>query len=369
MNTLFDYLVWRGDLTLRQSPFCAVDGLILNCLSYFPFDGVVGEEAVSLAAAAKQALALPAELRPVRAPEDLKLLEALRDSPRFQGMKLFAYRNRRNLTEEKQFAALTVDTGDGTLYLAFRGTDDTLVGWKEDFNMSYLETVPAQREAAAYLMEIAGKSGKPLRLGGHSKGGNLAVYAAARARPEVRGRILEIFDNDGPGFTERFLKSAGYRDIRGRVQVFLPQSSVVGMLFSHAEDYTVVHSGQVGVMQHDPYSWEVRGADFVTLERVTAGSRFIDRTIRDWISRMSVSERERLFDALYSVLGATGEETWSELSASWFQNARAMLQKCVELDAESRRMIGRTITQLLRASTGSLRELLPGRGTKERHLP
>ncbi len=361
MNTLFDYLVWRGDLTLGQSPFCAVDGLILNCLSYFPFDGVVGEEAVSLAAAAKRALALPAERCPVRAPEDLKLLEMLRDSPRFQRMQLFAYRNRRNLKEEKQFAALTVDTGDGALYLAFRGTDDTLVGWKEDFNMSYLETVPAQREAVAYLMEIAGKSGKPLRLGGHSKGGNLAVYAAAKARPEVRGRILEIFDNDGPGFTERFLKSAGYRDIRGRVQVFLPQSSVVGMLFSHAEDYTVVHSGH--------YSWEVRGAGFVTLERVTAGSRFVDRTIRDWISRMSVAERERLFDALYGVLGATGAKTWSELSASWFQNARAILQKCAELDPESRRMIGRTITQLLRASTGSLRELLPGRDTKEKQLP
>lgn len=364
MNTLFDYLVWRGDLTLKQSAFCAVDGLILSCLAYFPFDGVVGEKRISIAEAAERALALPVERLQVRAPEDLKLLEVLQRSPRFQQMELFAYRNQRSTEEEKQFAALTVDTGDGSLYLAFRGTDDTIVGWKEDFNMSYLETVPAQRAAAGYLMEIAERGDCLLRLGGHSKGGNLAVYAAAKAKPEVRSRILEIFDNDGPGFTERFLKSTGYLEIRDRVQVFLPQSSIVGMLFSHAEDYTVVHSGQVGVMQHDPYSWEVLGRDFVTLERVTAGSRFVDRTIRDWISRMSVSERERLFDALYSVLGATGAETWSELSARWFQNARTVLQKCAELDPESRRMIGRTITQLLRASTGSLREFLPGRNSK-----
>ena len=362
MTTLFDYLTWRGDLTLEKAPFCAVDGLILNCLSYLPFDGVLKRAPRSVAAAAKGVFALPEERRRGCMPDHLKLLARLGESPRFARMGLCSYVNRVDASEEKQFAALTVETGDGALYLAFRGTDNTIVGWKEDFNMSYLETVPSQREAAKYLAEAAAKRGEKLRLGGHSKGGNVAVYAAATAAPAVQKRILGVYNNDGPGFCGDLLESAGYRAISGRVHTYLPQSSMVGMLFSHEEDYTVVHSGQMGVMQHDPYSWEVLGADFVTLEKVTASSRFVDKTIKEWVARMSVPEREKLFDTLYSVLGATGAETWEELSERWFRSARVVLQKCGELDGESRKMIGRMISGLLRASTSGLRELLPGRG-------
>lgn len=364
-TTVADYLTWRGDIPFSVDPFNEVDNLVLCIISYINFRRFPElltrnpREAVSLRDIC-QKLTQEDEQLGLSQLSYIPVAQQAAQTERFAGTRMFAFEDRSD--QETQFAAVTFLLPDKSVFVAFRGTDTSLVGWKEDFNMSYLETVPSQREAARYLAAAATKRGEKLRLGGHSKGGNLAVYAAATAKPAVQERILGVYNNDGPGFCGGLLESAGYRAIGARVHTYLPQSSIVGMLFSHEEDYTVVHSEQMGIMQHDPYSWEVLGADFVTLERVTASSRFVDKTVKEWVARMSVPEREKLFDTLYSVLGATGAETWEELSERWFRSARAVLQKCGELDGESRKMIGRMISGLLRASTSGLRELLPGRG-------
>lgn len=307
MGNLFDCLAWRGDLTFDRSPFGPVDGLILSTLSYVHFDALVSESLqeapVPLGKAAEGYLSLPAARRGrCRCEDDLKLLRALADSPRFARLGLCCRTDRFVPKEETQFAALAFLLGDGSAFLAFRGTDGTLTGWKEDFNLSFQDVVPAQLEAAGYVQGFAEGFPGPLRLGGHSKGGNLAVAGAALSAMKIRDRIRSVWSFDGPGATPYLLSRPGYQELLTRIHSFVPRSSVVGLLLAHEEPYTVVESNQEGLFQHNPYSWQVLGPDFVRLEEVDAGSRLIDRTLKNWLAGLTNAQRETVVDTLYELL-------------------------------------------------------------------
>lgn len=316
VGNLLDYLAWRGDLSLDRTPFCPVDGLILSTLSYIHFDGLAprgAEGAVPLGQAAESYLVLPSSLRGRRrCEEDLELLRALAAAPRFARLGLCACADRFVPREETQFAALTVLLGDGSAFLAFRGTDGTLVGWKEDFNLSFMDVVPAQLEAAEYIQDLAVSFPGLLRLGGHSKGGNLAVAGASLAAVKVRDRIKSVWSFDGPGLNPYLLARPGYQELRTRIRSFVPKSSVVGLLLAHEEPHTVVDSDQEGLFQHDPYSWQVLGPDFVRLEEVDAGSRMIDRTLKNWLAGLTNRQRETVADTLYKLLTDRDAKTVQE---------------------------------------------------------
>lgn len=360
MANVFDYLKWRGDLSFRQSPFNDVDNLVLSLLAYIPFDGAVPAspgEGVPLREAALGFLSRRDAGKAVRIRRDLEFLLAVMDCPRFGSLRLSAYVSQLDPLEEKQFAAFAIDLGRGRHYMAFRGTDNTLVGWKEDFNMSFLSPVPSQEEALRYLEAVGPKLGGSLLLGGHSKGGNLAVYAAAFCSPELQKRIRRIYNNDGPGFTGKVLHSSGHRAVERRICTFVPQTSVIGMLLEHEERYTVVHSHQLGLLQHDPYSWEVLGAKLVFLEETSPECRFLDRTIKDWIAGMDVGERRQFVDLLFDVLGAGHAETLPQLTANWYKSARAMLKTLWNTDETTKRMLSRTLRLLWQSAKANAKEL------------
>ena len=312
MATMFDYIQWRGDLTFTQDPPNAVDALIFSALSYIHYADVVAdrpETPVKLRDAAEYFFGLEAPESRVRVERDLDLLQKAALSTRFGQTKLACCRDALIPEQETQFAAVTFLLDDGSAFLAFRGTDYSLVGWKEDFNMSFQQTVPAQRMAVRYLREVAAEYALPLRLGGHSKGGNLAVFAAARCGPLIQQQILEVYNNDGPGFTEYMMGDPGYLAMVPRIRTYIPESSVIGMLLEHEESYTVVKSRTVSLLQHDPYSWEIMGRGFVTVEAVTEESRFLDAAIKAWFADMTNQERERLVDVMFTLLGTGGVES------------------------------------------------------------
>ena len=308
MGNLLDYLAWRGDLPLAQSPFCPVDALVLSALAYIHFDALVPndlEAPVPLGRTAANWLALPSGKRGrCRSENDPVLLQALTASCRFASMELACYADKFVPKEETQFAALAVLPGDGSACLTFRGTDATLVGWKEYFNMSLLDVVPAQLEAADYICTFAAHFSGPLILAGHSKGGNLAVAGAALCPMKVRDRIQTVYSFDGPGFTDYILSRPGYQELRTRICTFVPQSSVVGLLLGHEEPHTVIQSNQEGLFQHDLYSWQILGPGFIHLEKVDAGSRMIDRTLKNWLAGLTNEERETVVDTLYELLSS-----------------------------------------------------------------
>ncbi len=305
MADIFDYLLWRGDLGMDLVPLGPVDTLILSELSYIGFEGLVPGDflhPVPLTAAAEAFLALPDRADRVRVKRDADLIAKCARTERFGTLRLVFCRSERLPELQSQFAAVTVLLPGGGAVIVFRGTDASLTGWKEDFNMSFRESVPAQEKALRYLEAFARFHTGPIWLAGHSKGGNMAVYAGAKAQPELQARLVSVHNHDGPGFSRTMMTDPGYRAVLGKVRTFLPQSSVVGMLLEHEEPYTVVKSRQISLLQHDPYSWEVQGGDFVRMEEIDENSRFLDKTIKTWLDGQTMAERNEFVDAVYELL-------------------------------------------------------------------
>ncbi len=326
MGNMLDYLDWRGDLTFEQAPFNEVDNLVLSQLVYVNLDYIVPPEwidaSVSIREAAERYFHLYTEERiqgfghMVR--NSALVLRKLQGCARFANAKLSKFQNIVDLDRTKQFAAMHVELEDGTVYVAYRGTDSTIVGWKENFNMTVTMPVPAQFEAVRYLEDTAGEGIAPLRLGGHSKGGNLAAYAAVMCRADLKARILEAYNNDGPGFDAKIARSDAYAEMRGRIRTIVPQASVVGMLLEHEEAYAVVKSNQSLLMQHDAFSWEVMGPRFVRADQVARESRLVEAALKSWLGQLAKPQREQFVDALFHVFQAADVWSIEDLSrAKW----------------------------------------------------
>ena len=223
-------------------------------------------------------------------------------SQRFGSLLLHDYVKEIDLDREMQFSAICIDFANGT-YVSYCGTDDTLVGWKEDFNMSILNEIPSQQQAVEYLTRVGYQSPQnELYVGGHSKGGNLAVYASIYVEESIQNRIVAVYNNDGPGFTGYMMGDPGYLAMVPRIKTYIPQSSVIGMLLEHEEPYTVIKSKSVSLLQHDPYSWELLGREFVQMQDVTEDSQFLDTAIKTWFAEMTNQERNQLVDVMFTLL-------------------------------------------------------------------
>ena len=354
MADIFDYLMWRGDLTLENSPLNAVDGMILARLSYLPFENIVdsgNEPCVTVGAACEAILQKPDIENKVLLKDDTRLMAALRDSARYRDMPLSGYVNELDAATQTQFSCITVGLGGNDICVSFRGTDNTIIGWKEDFNMSFVCPVPAQVLASRYVERLANeKNEKNIVITGHSKGGNLAVYAAAFCDDGVQKRITSVFNYDGPGFDDRVLRTESYKRICKRIMTFVPQSSVIGMLLGHEEAYTIVHSEQTGMMQHDVYSWDVRRDGFECLERVDNSSRFVDFTLKVWITDLDYKQRESFFDTVYTVMKETNASTLREMGENWFASAVSVLKSIKNLDEATRKAALRTLGLLVKCA-------------------
>lgn len=360
MANIIDYILWRGDLPVAQVPLGEVDALILSYLSYMPMDGIVpgedGGEPVTLRDAMIAMLGLSErENSPLAysVKDDRKLLAALAQSVRFGTMRLCAFVNRVDGEAEEQFSAVTFLPEAGPALIAYRGTDNTVVGWQEDFNMCFESEVPAQRDAAAYAEHMAQVLDGGIILGGHSKGGNLAAYAELFVSGETHRRIQAVYNFDGPGFNEEIVGSAAFAQRKRCVQTFVPQSSIVGVLMENDEVMTVVRSDGVGIFQHNPYTWQVMGGSFIPLPERTDSSRFADETVRHWLASLSPEVRRRAIDGIFEVLGASDGRNVAEL----FEPRKAMgvLRAAGSMDEATRRAVEETFRLLGEA----LRENVP----------
>lgn len=365
MANILDYIQWRGDLTFTQDPPNAVDALVFSALSYIHYGSraeAAPQTPVPLKEATEDFFTLEDTNDRIRVKNDLELLREAAASVRFGQSRLCMYRDLFIPEQETQFAAMTFLLDDGSLFLAFRGTDSTLVGWKEDFNMTFQQTIPAQRLAQQYVREVSMEYAAPMRLGGHSKGGNLAVFAAARSSPMIQQRILEVYNNDGPGFTKYLMGDPGYLAMVPRIKTFIPQSSVIGMLLEHEEPYTVIRSKNVGLLQHDLYSWELLGRQFIPMESLTESSYFLDATIKTWFAEMTNQERNQLVDVMFALLGSGGADHATDI----FQPKNIPTYvKTLSSDAEMRHVLSTEFQSLLEAAKKARAQMEESRAALE----
>ena len=278
-------------------------------------------------------------LVPGRIPD---LMCRMAHSVRFGGMLLNGYCELMDDAREQQFAALTVELGDGSIYLSYRGTDDTIVGWKEDLNMGYLEVIPSQTRALEYLGRMTRQyPDTKLRIGGHSKGGNLAAWAAVHLDEKLqRKRLIAAYNNDGPGFSRDLVNEPCYQAVADRLFTFIPASSIVGVLLEHAEDYEVVDSTARSIMQHEPLSWCVEGPHFVHLGQRSQLGQLSDGVLREWIGSMTPQEREQFSRAFFDILSRGGRtKTLEDLRSGGLAAGAALLREYAGADEEKKKII------------------------------
>ena len=351
-TTVADYLTWRGDIPFSVDPFNEVDNLVLCIISYINFRRFPElltrnpREAVSLRDIC-QKLTQEDEQLGLSQLSYIPVAQQAAQTERFAGTRMFAFEDRSD--QETQFAAVTFLLPDKSVFVAFRGTDTSLVGWKEDFNMSYLESVPAQVRAAEYTAEIMRLCRfHKVRIGGHSKGGNLAAWAAVHLDEKLqRKRLIAAYNNDGPGFSRDLVDTPSYQAVADRLFTYIPASSIVGVLLEHAEDYEVVDSTARSIMQHEPLSWCVEGPRFVHLGQRSQLGQLSDGVLREWIGSMSPQEREQFSRAFFDILSRGGRtKTLEDLRSGGLAAGAALLREYAGADEEKKKIISEIFRRL-----------------------
>jgi hypothetical protein len=357
MQNILDYLDWRGDLGFAIDPLNEVDNLIMCVLAYADWDGVVpGVNRKSVIPLLKAADRYPKTVDSSSSTDKRRsftkdipvLLARSSRSTRFRNTKLSNFVNHIDLNQAEQFSAVVFSIRENEHFIAFRGTDGTLAGWKEDFHMSFMDEVPAQKMAAEYAVDVISRLPGNFYFGGHSKGGNLAVYAAIRVPEEMRGRITAIYNNDGPGFQPAVIQSVGYQSMQVKIHTLVPKSSLVGMMLEHSEEYNVIASFETGIMQHNPFSWRVLGSNFRHELGLNQHSVHFSHAIREWLNQISMEQRALFVGAVFDILQSTGAETVQDFTKDRLGKTRVMVQSFKNLDSRTRKMLNKTMEAFFR---------------------
>jgi len=363
MADLYDYISWRGDLEFDKAPFNPVDNIVFSQLSYLPMENIVpgpnDRETLTVEELAAKYAAMQRDnpdglSHDITVNDAITVINAIGSAPRYKNCRLFGYTNNIDLGQEKQFAAYCAVIGKKRLsrkmLVVYRGTDMTLVGWKESLNMSFIASIPSQKEAVSYLEKISKRFHYPLIIAGHSKGGNLAIYASAFCARHVRRRITAIYSNDAPGFHKEVIESDGYREICPRIRAFIPQSSLVGMLFEHGEIPMVVKSAASGPMQHSLCSWEVTYNNLVDAGELTPQSRFINNIICEWINQIDEGQRQQFIQAIYEILVSCDAESLADLTEDWKNTAGGIINALRTMDKPTKKLMGKIIGSLFKTA-------------------
>jgi len=337
MPNILNYLEFRGDLTFKQAELNEIDKIIFARFSYLPFNEIIldKKDSIETIAIKMKDLSLDKFIWKV----DKEFIIKLGKTKRFKNLKVTDYKEVLDLQAEKQFAAVTICLPSRIRYISFRGTDMSLVGWKEDFNMSFMKDIPSQKEGVKYLNQIGKKYFGKLIVGGHSKGGNIAIYSAIFCEDKVKRKIKEIINADGPGFDKSIITSENYLKIYERINTYIPQSSIIGRLLEHEGDYEIIHSTEKGLMQHDIFSWQIEGTKLKRIEKLTGESQFVNKVVRDWLQNTTPQQRENFVNIIYDVLISTDAKDFNDFGVDTLKKISAVIKSYKIIEREDRKEI------------------------------
>lgn len=352
MSTIFDYLKEVTYDSIYDRPFKELDVLALTELTYLPFGHIVPQgDTTGIPVRLSDAMELIDRTTDfIVSNQHLQLVDELATSKRFKNIKLLNYVDEYDPDVQKQFAAMTYRLSLDTYLVVFRGTDDTLIGWKEDFHMTYMDHVPAQKRAASYLQHVMKEFPKGRFLvAGHSKGGNLATYACSYLPDSLFERVDAIYSYDAPGLNKAIIETEGYQRTSPNIRRFVPQGSIVGMMLEVPEPTTIVKSSALGSFaQHDAFTWEIKDYSFVTVSETSPDSQQTDLTLKQWVRETSAEERKKFFDTFFGIFLDAGITSINDLTdLKQLAKAKEILQNAQDLDPTEREMLERLAKQLI----------------------
>lgn len=350
MKNMLDYIKEFGHVSFEERAFSEIDALVLTELEYLPLEKVVpsdenGETFVTVKDIAEYMKEHKQELfdeNPMMITEERhEVSQLVANASRYQGLKFFGVVSEWDKDTTKQFAAITVEVEPSVRLVIFRGTDDTLIGWKEDFLMTYSPLVAAQTDAKEYLAKQASLWGGDLMVSGHSKGGNLAIYAAATQEEDVQLRIVDIFCFDSPGLYRSVLETKGYQNIVPLAMRYIPQDSLVGLMLESEVPYVIVKSNATGAMQHSAMTWEIEDGQFIKMEKLTKNSQLNDQTFKKWTESVSDEELELFWNVFFELLFSVGIDTVNDLYGQFMHYVQEFLKAAGDMDEEKRELLTR----------------------------
>ena len=339
MTNVHDYLLWRGDINFsKENLFNEVDSLVLARFSYLPFDKIDIKEGETIKELSKRLVEIDEKEFIYKG--DKELATYIGTSLRFKDLVVTDFVKIDDLETEKQFGAITIHLPNNELYISYLGTDKTINGWKEDFNMTFMDNVPCQISGLEYLEDIYQKyKDKKIRIGGHSKGGNIALYSALLTNKKVQDNIIKVDNFDGPGLNKKIINKHNNKDIIDKIETFIPQESIIGRLLEHKEKITICESGGRGILQHDIYSWHVFKDELVKLKKNTKISEYINKTVIDWLKNTTKGQREIFIDTIFELFNGAEVSSFSEIVSSLTVTVPKILKKYGTLSEEEKKTL------------------------------
>ena len=354
MANIIDYLNMRGDLNFKQFPINEIDKIILARFSNLPFGKIDFNKKETIESIAFKMSKLANE--DFFWNSDKKFIQIIGKTKRYKELIVSDYSEIKDLLIEKQFAAITIWISKKLRYVSFRGTDTSLVGWKEDFNMAFMDDIPSQKEGLKYLNSIGKKYRGKLMVGGHSKGGNISIYAAMYCKPRIKRKVLEVINADGPGFNEKVIKSKEYLKVLERINTYVPQSSIIGRLLEHEDNYEIVYSSQKGVMQHDIYSWQLEGDNLVRVNDLTDESKIVSKVLKKWLEDTTPNQRENFFNIIYDVLVSTDVNDFNDFNVDTLKKIGTVIKSYKNIEKEERKEIEEMFKLLLESIISAIKD-------------
>ena len=334
-TNVLDYLEWRGDLSFEQDKFNEIDACILARFSYLSLKNIVDMSGTKVSI--KDAYAKYDETKDSRAvywKDDPALFKLMSESNRFKDLNLLYHVTKNNDDEMEQFSAITIELNENSYYLSFRGTDNTINGWKEDLLMSFDDKVSSQQDALDYIQQVSSLIKGDIYIGGHSKGGNLSIYTSLFCNSDAANRIKGVYSFDGPGLHKNVLKEIKNTDVIPTIINYIPQSSIFGKMLSHKEQSITVYSDATGALQHDIYSWTVMQKSFNHLPSETATSRIFDQAFHDYLDHLSKKEREDVVEIVFEIVDSCDAKTMDDLTKHLLTSFPKIMGKLSHLDDE-----------------------------------
>ena len=367
MPTIFDYLKANQYDSFYDKEFTVLDALALTELAYLPFEDLVPAEISVQNYISLQHLAEQFEekfqgkyppLGMVNA-HRLKLLSYLSSFKRYKHIKALGFANDVSLDSQKQFAAITYQIRPKEYLVVFRGTDDSIIGWKEDFHLTYMKEIPAQLAARDYLKEVLDKLDGKVWLAGHSKGGNLATYAACHVETSIQDRIQKVYSFDAPGLHSSIRNSDNFKAIEGKILSIIPENSIVGMMLETPETDLVVKSKTFGLLQHLMVSWEIEGDQFKVVPKVTEDSIQVDQTLKSWTASLSEEELRDFFDLFFGLFIEAGIYRFGDITVDTPVKIQKLIENRRNLTPEQATMMDRLSRQLIDTRIQVWKDSLP----------
>lgn len=348
MGNLITYVQQYGAQTFEDKSLTDIDVLVLTEIAYLPFDEIVPKsfdvtEAISLNQLGKEFEKIKEkehENNPFMiTSERIELLEVVSKSQRYKDIKVFGFMNDIDDELTKQFAAVCYQWEEESRWIIFRGTDESLTGWKEDFMMTYSDLIPAQTDAIEYLRKQAELFSGSLNISGHSKGGNLSLYASAMQEETVQDRIKQIYCWDAPGVHRSILGTEGYQRVVSKAKRYIPQDSIVGLMLESQVPYHIIESQGSGISQHSALMWNIEEDHFVELTELTKNSQLTDQTFKQWTEVVSDEDLKLFFDTFFELIFEMGVETVNDVYYNFRMYMQKFFEKAYQMNPEKREVL------------------------------